>query len=313
MSCIDDIVSLGLCNDENTSGFTLLSAPGISPLILADIANETYTGGIKMALEKKRISILQVKNDFIGALQVNNVIAKTQVIEYESGSINLAQSTSTYSGFRGLTIHKKNKRGGLSKVYIKEIQVYPLATGTAIFQLIDGDRTISYTVELIANQLNTIDIEESMVNSSVQVVMNQTSIPLASSKITCHTGCNGIPNDCAWVEGWNGTSRVKDNGFGIKIVFYCKCDYEQIICDTQYMGEIIWLKWQLNVMEEAYLTNRFNYMTIYKRGELPTVIDGLRQQYTDKWNELMAGLWGILNSYKDSCLDCRGVRKVLVI
>ena len=63
-------------------------------------------------------------------------------------------------------------------------------------------------------------------------------------------------------------------------------------------------------MEEQYRTNRFNDWVIYNREEMPDVINQLRADYTTRWNEMMNGLFGILNTYKDDCLNCRGVKKV---
>ena len=68
--CYEQLVSLGDCPDEeSSSGFTLMTAPGISTEILANIANENYLSGKELAMQKKNLTLNQVKNDFIGALQ----------------------------------------------------------------------------------------------------------------------------------------------------------------------------------------------------------------------------------------------------
>jgi hypothetical protein len=310
--CLLNLVTLGSCpeDEESLSGFTLLTAPGISPKILADIANENYISGKELAMQKKNLTLLQVRNDFIGALQTQNVVTNMAVPEFETGEIILANSTGTYEGYRGLKVHKTNRKGGLRKTYIKNIQAYPLSSGVSYLRIVDGDQTSLYQVTWIANQLNTVAVEYEMNNQYVNIEVDQTAISFAETNVTCQTGCGGrTPNDCAWVEGWDGTKNVKSNGYGIKAVFYCKCDYDHIICDIKYFGELIWLKWTLNIMEEQYRTNRFNNWVIYNRDEMPDVINQLRSDYATKWNEMMAGLFGILNTYRDACLDCKGIKK----
>lgn len=315
-ACLQNIVTLGSSCDEqaSTSGFTLLQAAGMSPKIFANIANENYTSGANLAEAKKNLALLQVRNDFIGALQMNKVIAMTAKPVYDSSKFNIGQSVGLYEGERGVTIHSTPRRGGLKKTIIKNIQVYPLDSGNAVIKIYDGYEEVQFDVTLVANQVNSFDADYILKGEKVRVLIEQSEIRFASAPITCLKGCGGkIPNDCAWVDGWDGVKAVKSEGYGLNLQFYCECDYDQIICDIKYMGELIWLKWQILIFDEQYKTNRFNNWVTYNRDDLPEIITELTTQYANKWNELMMGVYGILNQYKDECLNCRGIRRVVNI
>lgn len=313
MACYENITTLGICPDEeaSTSGFTLLQAAGMSPKIFANIANENYTSGADLAMEKKALTLNQVRNDFIGALQMNNVMTQMAKPVYDSSRFNTGAIIQTYAGERGITIHKTGSRGGLRKRKIKNIQLFPLDNGDTTIIIYDGYTETQFAVTVVAGEINTFEADYTIQSQYARVLVDQTNIRFASTPIICLKGCGGkIPNDCAWVDGWDGTAVTRNEGYGINVQFYCECDYDEIMCDVKYMGEIIWLKWQINVFDEQYKTNRFNNWVTYNRDTIPDVIAQLKTEYTEKWNEMMAGLFGLLKQYRDECLDCRKIRWV---
>lgn len=320
MCSLDSIVTLGICPDNgtSTSGLTLLDAAGISSKNLADIANEDNVTGISLALEKKALSIVQVRNDFIGALNTNNVIADVNHPVYDTAFFLPDVNVGTNSS-RGIWLHKAGRyRGSLRKTYIKAIQLYPLSDGTGTLTIWDGIHEYAYAVNLVGGQVNTFDVDsldgfpfEINTNSASVKVLITSSVSFASSKITCKTGCNGtMPNQCGWAEGWNGSARVREEGHGMNVQFYCECDYEQILCNLSkgYSGELIWWKWQANIFREHQKSNRFTNWVIYNHEEMQKWIDDAESNYNRVWNNLMAGMLGILKSYNDDCLSCKRTR-----
>lgn len=328
MSCLSDIVTLGICPDEaaSLSGFQLLQAPGISLKTLAQTANENYNSGIEMAMDKKEIALIQVRSDFVGALQSNKVVTTISHPVYSVANFNPAVNKGSYSGERGLWLHKAPFSGSLRTTYIQSVQIYPLASGDVTLKFyyeLNGEVVSSgWEISLVANQLNTFDSTQlegfpfaiPAYASNVKILFDQSSIPVASSAITCLKGCNGsMPNDCGWAEGWDGIRKIQQEGYGVNVTFNCKCDYEKILCDLapSFSGELIWIKWQIAIMEEQYRTNRFSDLVIYGRDELGSkIIPELRNDYIQKWNQLMNGLFAILKTYRDGCLDCRKTRWV---
>ncbi len=325
MSCLNSIVVLGACPDEgpSKSGFTLLSAPGISIKGLADTANENYMSGANLAMKKKDLAILQVKNDFLGALQANKVVPFISSPTYTAGLFVPNTDMGLYAGERGVTLHKNTSyRGSLRQTFIKSIQLFPLDSGSATLKIYDGNNVYTYAITLIANQVNTFDETQlsgfpyviSGSSHAVRVVISNAAISFSSIDIKCLKGCNGtMPNECGWIDGWNGTGAVKDEGYGINIEFYCECNYDKVLCDlsNSFIGELVWLQWQIKIWEEHYLTNRFENWTIYNRGDIKdNVIPDLQNKYNAKWNDMMGGLINILSTYRDECLNCRKLKRV---
>lgn len=317
MSCIDNIVTVKGCNTSPpSSGLDLFDAPEISIRNANNIANDTYVQGSVMLQNKLRLAIVQVRNDFIAALNGNNIATKISESSYSTGTFNASINNGLYAGERGIILYRNPTiRGVLRKIKITQVQLYPLASGNfnlKIYDTINGVWSYtSFPVTLVANQVNTFSINYIMQGTYVNVLIDNTSLPMASANLTCMTGCGGsMPNDCGYVMGYNGIAQVKSEGFGINVLFNCTCDYEQILCDLSqtYIGELIWLKARYNVVEEQYKTNRFNNLIIYSHDDLPNILTGLDAEYVNKWNALMQGLYGILNNYRDSCLDCRGVK-----
>jgi hypothetical protein len=320
MSCLSSIVTLGLCGDAGTptSGLTLVMAAGISTNNLANIANEDVISGAELALQQKELSLVQVRNDFIGALQTNNVVTDVNSPVYDSAFFLPATSVGVNTD-RGIWLHKSAKyKGSLRKTYIKAIQLYPLGTGDGVLTIYDGINEYSYDVSLVANQVNTFDADslsgfpfEIDTNSASVKVLVTSTVAFASSKITCKTGCNGtMPNPCGWAEGWNGATQVREEGYGVNVQFYCECDYTQILCNLSksYAGELIWWKWQANIFREHQKSNRFNNWVVYNHAEMDKWIADAEANYNRVWNNLMSGMLGILNTYRDDCLSCRNVR-----
>jgi hypothetical protein len=319
MSCIDNIVTLGICPDDGVSksGFTLMQAPGMSLKTFADTASDTYTRGLDMVMAKKSLALMQFRNDFIGALQSNKVVSMTANPVYDGAMFDIGVSNGLYNGYRGVTLHKSNKyRGSLRRTKIKAIQVYPLGAGAGTIKIEDGYNSYTYPVTFVANQVNTFDADVLdgfpfvMGSPNVRVTIDNSTIAFASAPVICHEGCHGqMPNDCGWVNGWDGTKKVKKEAYGINLQFQCECDYEQVICDLSYTGELIWLKWQIAVYDEVLKSNRFSNIVVYKGEQIEKqILPDLESQYVTKWNEMMAGVLSVLQTYRDDCLNCRGIR-----
>lgn len=324
MACIDNIVSIGLCDDDiSTSGLAIMQAPGMSPVNAEKIATEQYGKGYTLLQVKKMLAINSVRNDFIGVLQVNNIAPTVTDRIYDSSLFKTDIDMGVYAGFRGVKLHGvgTGSRGGLRKLKVKAIQCYPLASGAGEIHIIDyisGVESVeTIPVTFVANQINTFNLSTPYVAQSkeVAIVIDNSTINFASAKISCKKGCGGTANNpCAWADGWNGIEDVRDEGYGINVQFFCSCDYDSLMCDFSqaFIGELIWLKWQEFVFEEHYKTNRFTGWTTYNREDIwDNILPDLRNRYAQKYNAMVGGgLFEMLKQYQGDCLNCRGIRKV---
>lgn len=320
--CLESIVSIGLCSNEtNTSGYTLMSAPGMSPANGNKIAMEQYGNGIRLFEEKKQLAIKMFRNDFIGTLQGNNIATINTEREFNSAIFDTANNIGTYAGERGIILHgsKSGMTGGLRKLMVTGFQCYPFQSGQCTMVIVDYisgvEKRTEYPFNCIANTLNNITLPEPYIaeNPHLLVLLDQSTIQFAQSEIKCQKNCDGEgANGCATAEGYDGTQKVRKKGFGLNVKYACRCNYEQLICDFSkvFTGELIWLKWQELVYEEQYKTNRFNGWVIYNREDIwSNIIPDLRVRYQSRFNEMIgASFIGMLKQYSDSCLNCRGVQ-----
>lgn len=317
MGAYDNIVTLGISPDDGASlsGLQLIQAPGISIKTLNQTANENYISGVKLAMVKKALALTQFQNDFIGALQSNKVLTTINEPIYDTSVFNPNVSVGASPLERGIMLQRNTSyRGTLRKLMLKTINLYPLSSGNATIKIYDGFTETSYQVTLVANQVNTFQstYEVNPYSHGIKVLVLAPDISFASSQVICGQGCNNsMPNPCGYANGWDGQYKQKNEGYGINVQFYCHCDYSQIITDmaSSFTGQLIWLKWQILIAEEQYSTDRFNFMCIYRRDDIQkNILPDLQNQYNSKWNEMMAGLFQILKTYQDDCLNCRGIR-----
>lgn len=317
MASYDNIVTLGLPPDDaaSLSGLQLIDAPGLTLKTLNNVADETYINGINLAMKKKNVALTLFQNDFLGALQANRVMTTINEPVYDTAvfnpNVNIGASTLEWGT---MIVPNKQYHGALRTLHIKNIELYPLTSGTVIIKIYDGFTETTFPPQTVtANQVNTF-ASTYVVNkysTGIKILVNAPTIQFASAVVICGEGCNGAsPNPCGYANGWSGTAKNRSEGYGMNIQFSCHCDYTQIITDMakSMTGELIFLKWQIAIWEEYLSTDRFNFITIYSRDDVKDrVLPKLENKYNQKWNLLMDGLFAILKTYKDSCLDCRGI------
>lgn len=326
MACLDNIVTLGIsddCEETNTSGFTLMMAPAMSPINLEKIATEQYVQGVRLAEAKKQLAIKLVKTDLLNVLQANNIATVIANPEYTAGNFNQTVDMGTYAGYRGIAVHgvaTRHRNERLRKRKVKTIELFPLTSGTGEVVIREYQNglwvDIPYSVNFVANQVNVINVNYVPSSGNFYVLADNTTINFASLNITCKKGCNGATNPCAWIDGWNGTAEVKTEGYGVNITFECYCDYDQILCDlsNSFAGQLIWYKWQQLILEEQVKTNRFNSWVKYNVEALENRwIPEVKNEYANTWNTFVGGLFNMLKNYQSECVDCRGIRKVVNI
>ncbi len=324
MSSINNIISVrdvqGTETPSSLSGLDLMDAPELSIRNLANIANEEYVTGMQLAQRKVQQATLLVRNDFMSILAANRVMPQLAERQYTTGEFRAATTFPAEAKERGLTLYRNTRiKGTLRKLYINSIQVYPLADATgAELKIYDdaGGGTVSvYNIDLNANTVNTFRVNYEVKGNFARVLLNGTGIPVASSFLTCFTGCNGtLPNDCAYTRGWYDDKEISGKeGFGINVEFNCSCDYEQLLCDMArtYIGEIVWLKSRVLLLEEHLRTNRLNNWVVYGREETQQYLTDVENQYRDKWRIFADTVPGILQQFKDDCLQCNGVKWVV--
>lgn len=326
MSCLETLLSIrGVCDHTTSlSGLDLMDAPELSPNGLAQVTNEEFVSWKELVKNKYNQAITLVKNDVIHALSANNAMGNVTQVKHLTGVFKTASTYPAEDKDRGIILYRNPKiKGELRKTVIHNIKVYPLADlENATVKIItdypgDGVGTeYTYSHDMIANQVNTLNVEFTIPAPATyaRVVINGSELPVASAYLTCFTGCNGtMPNDCGYTKGYyNGNSISSKEGFGIVLEFSCVCDYGELLCDmaNSVLGEIVYLKSRVLLLEEHLKSNRLTNYVIYNREETKGYLNDVENQYRSKWNDLMSTLPNILRQYRDDCIICRGTQWV---
>lgn len=323
MSCLDNIISVrDACNEdsaESLSGLDLFDAPEISISNIAKIANETYVTGLALARAKVSLAAKQVKTDLMQAMAKANVLPNILDTKITTGPFKPDTIIAAEAVERGVTLFRNEDiRGKLRKTIIHNVYIYAAANANNVPLLVyddyAGGTLTTYEVDLIGGQAVTANIEYTILGTYARVVMNGENIVVSSAYLNTCAGCAGKkPNDCAYTKSsYNGVDRNGKEGYGIELEFSCKCDYDEFLCAlaSNYLGNIVWLKARILLMEECLRTNRLNNWTIYGTEDLAKYKADVEGEYNDAWKTFQESLPNILKQFKDSCLDCRGVRWV---
>lgn len=318
MACLDNIVTLGVCDTvAPISGLTLLSAAGMNLKGFANIA--TDSSGMEMVEEKKQLALSLVYNDFTAALTAANVLPQVTNREYEASIFKSETSMGTSTLGRGVVLHKAGSYyGSLRETHINGVEIFPLQTGTGVLRIVDGSTTTNWDISFDGGVSNFYDFNQlegfpyTVVSNTAKVLIIADGVSFASSVIQCKKGCSGSPNPCGWIDGWDGNKAYKHEGYGVNITFECICNYESILCKSaRVIGEIIWLRWQIEIFKEQYLSNRFNWFVTYNQDKInEEILPTLNTEYATKWGNFERTLPNLLLQYKDECLQCRGIRWV---
>lgn len=323
MNQIQNIISVrDVCVNEqpdSLSGLDLMDSPEISIKNLANIANEEYVSGLNLAKKKVVQALILVRNDMMSVMAANKVVPNLSVKHHTIGEFKTNINYPAEAKERGVTLYKNRKiKGNLRRLKIHNVEVYALADATdvelKIYDDYAGGTISTYNVDLEANKVNTFNIEYELKGSFARVLLDGTNVPVAGTYLTCFTGCNGtMPNDCGYTKGWYDDKEINSKeGFGINLEFSCACDYGKLLCDLAqtYIGEIVWLKSRVLLLEEHLRTNRLNNWVIYGREETKGYLTDIENQYREKWKTFVNAMPGILKQFSDDCLQCNGIRWV---
>lgn len=311
--CLENIVSVrDVCAEQviiSSSGYDLMDAPEIDIARINDIANAEYNTGLKILKNCVRLALRDIETDFISVLSANKISVTNYSYDVVTGNFS-TQYLNGSTGQKGIVIHRQSN-SGVKKIRIKKIRIYPVNDhANAQLKLIDSGRESTMSIALTGGKVNEFAIDYFVEGSDVKIVLE--GVQTYSSELTCLLGCGGsIPNDCGYVKGWNGTTEIQKEGFGINAVFSCECDYSQILCQQSknFVGQLIWLKARIYALEERINSSRINPFIIYGQEDAKNQRIELLNEYNKKWNVFIETIPNLITG-NDDCFECKKAKIV---
>lgn len=311
ISCLQNIVSIqdqcGNAVPRSTSGYDIFQAPEVKFRGIAAITDEKYIRGMNLLQAVRNNAIMEVESDFLKIVTASKFSVELGSIYHNAGQFNQNIINPVATGEHGITIHSA-RPSVIRKLRVATIDLFPVDSSSNVdLKIYDNGMVSTYTVSLIGGQVNTFHVDYQAVADYIRILLDTTSIRMYSTAITCMVGCNGtMPNECGYVKGWNGTSEVKSEGFGINASFTCECNFSQLLCgwSKQFIGEIVFYKMRSLIQEERLKSDRLNNFTIYNRDEAKESHIELENKYREKWNTFAENLPNMLKNMKDSCITC---------
>lgn len=211
---------------------------------------------------------------------------------------------------RGIILRPEVRSATIRRSRIASIQALPLQSATeATLTIHDNGLAYSYTVELVGGQVNTFAIQHTIEGTAAHVYLTAPGVSFTSSKLVCNCDST-LPPGYGSLNGWNGTVGSSREGFGLSVVLERFCDYDYLMCQMAqtYLGEIVWLKARILLLEERLQSNRLNNWVLYDREDVGEYKAELEVYYDQRWNAMVAALPGLIQARRDNdCLPCRGI------
>lgn len=279
------------------------------------MTDEKYVRGQNLLESSRDAAVMEMESDFLKVLLTNGYqVTNLASNSYQAAMFNTAVINPAAAFNRGITIHSAAP-SPIKKLHIHTVSVCPVeSVDVAVLTIRDNNLDHSYNVQLVGGQVNTFQLDFTAAGNEVRITLDNTNLQTYNAAITCMKGCNGtVPNPCGWVAGWNGTSEVKTEGFGISATFSCDCDYSQLLCAwaKQFTGEIVYWKARSLVMQERLNSERLNNFVVYNREEAQEKVTEFENTYRDKWNTFALALPGLLKNLRDDCIICNKPHKAV--
>lgn len=316
MSCLDNIISVrDYCSTErptSLSGLDLMDAPELNQSRMAKMVDADFVKGYDLAKDVVRRSGIELTNDFLAVLAANRVSADIIEPVHKSSAFEATTVYPSADYERGFTLYKANvHKSRLKKVVISKVFINAsTAADSNQIKIYDNGTITTFNVKVEIG-LNEYEVNYTLSGDSARIVLAANSVNVYATKLICHVGCNGtVPNSCAYTKSWNNGSEISiKEGFGLGAEFHCECDFEQLICNMSrtYIGNLLYLKSRIKLLEEAIYSDRMNNFIVYGKDESKEHRSELINEYNSEWNTMVAALPNLLSKYNDDCLQCRSV------
>jgi hypothetical protein len=312
MSCLKNIrcgkkVVIGIRDykdcEQPTSNLWANDAPGVTLKSAAAIANDEQKSGYELLRQLTINAVTMTFDDFISQISGTfsyDYITEIRKIKYFDDTI-----LGTLNKERGLIL--KRWRSDMAQIFIEEIHLKAHSTGTFTIKIIDGNHTENISVDIVADEEKTIEVNYLADAENVKILWDNSALEVYSGEINkTFTGCLacGHQNDNFYMNGWNGTTE-EPRYFGIGVTAMVKCVEEKLICKAlPKMSLVIWHRFQMLFWKEAAYSNRLNPIATFTKAHAEKAYKESKEEYEEAFFKFVPTIKQLLFQTKGDCLKC---------
>lgn len=311
-TCYQDFITVrqACTNVTPTSGLYIEDLPGISIQSAAMIAEEKYANGVDLIHDKviHAIQLLQTEVQKQMMLKGMNIPPAPQAREFCSFSKTLVNATAPIN--RGVRLYQNNLNSPYSCLFINRIYVKSQTTATKTIRVEDKDGVLiqSYTVNLTANELYTIEANLCVFDTLTYIVMDNTDVVTFKTSCTngdcCHWDHNKRASKFYSVTGWDGT-HCDRNSYGIGVDVGLRCDLSAMMCDVlPYIQMAVLYKAGAEILKELLASRRLSIVTISNQEWAMETIPEWEMFVQNEMNTIMPTLLEQLKDNDTHCISC---------
>lgn len=302
------------CNPTPPSSNLYLEAlEGISLKRAANIADSSYKQGVKMA-EDKVIHAIQILESVIqGKLMQLQYFLPPAPPNKEFCSFRDDKTNGVAAADRGVQIYQNNLLSPFSSFFIEKIYIKVTSTQTKTIKIEDeeGNLLTSYTANLIANKLHTIEANYALFGTQSYVVMDNSDVETYKTNCRKNTECcsgdaSKRPNKLFSVKGWDGANCSTDGeGYGIGIRGGLRCDISTLMCFIlPYIKHAVLYQTGVEILNELLASDRLNCVTIYSKEWAAEKIPQWQAEVEGILNATIPTLLDTLKKRDKHCINC---------
>lgn len=310
------------------SGRYINDLPGINLESASDTRDVDYTSAyaflsdlINRTLDEEAIGIGEAARPYTKLIET---IETDYAGEWTNGSYLASENVD-----KGVNICIRQTK--MSRIFIHSIDVLTNTTinGKTI-SIKDGDgATTAYSVDLVAGQISTVEINQQMTQDTAYAFWNTSDITPNESYLKSNncTGCGSNGSwkgskyfDYATVKGQTDTETSLNETFGMRVNFSIVCDPELVACSLKNIGSyklMMLYACGVKFAQEALKTQRYNPITNLFRAEWEKELnEEISGSWISHYNKHKDALFGnikkTLNRMDSSCMHCNEPRVVMI-
>lgn len=312
-SCYQNFITVRQgCEDITpTSGLYIEDLPGISIQSAAMMAEEKYSNGVDLIHDKVIHAIQLLESAVQQRMMMMGYKLPPAPKTREICDFSKTQVNGTSSFDRGVRLYQNNLTSPYSCLFINRIYIKTQTTATKTVNVQDKDGNViqSYTIDLKANELYTIEANLCVYDTLTYIVMDNSDV------VTFKTSCwNG--DCCHWdyqkrhskyysVNGWDGQHCSKE-GYGIGVDVGLRCDLSSLMCDVlPYIKMAVLYKTGAEILKELKASRRLSIVTIANQEWAEETIPVWEEYVEDELNTIIPTLMYTLKDNDPVCIQCQ--------